>query len=299
MNYDISDLPVTRGALRVKKNLGKMCWFGVGGEVDFFFSPADIDDLQHFLKNKPQDLPVFIFGVGSNLLVRDGGFRGVAIRLGAGFNFVNQMANSQVHAGCSSLDLNVAMYCAHNGIGGLEFLSGIPGTLGGAIAMNAGAYGKEIKDVLISAKAITMAGDLLEIKNEDFCFHYRGHGLKGDNIFLECLLQGHEDDEKIIHEKILDIQDARAASQPIKSKTGGSTFTNPPGYKAWELIDKAGCRGLKIGGAKVSEMHCNFLINEGGATAKDLEDLIVEVQKRVLQTSGVELATEIKIIGSS
>lgn len=299
MSYSLEQLPQCRGAIRANKQLARMCWFGVGGAVDFFFSPADADDLQHFLQNKPADLPVMIFGVGSNVLVRDGGFRGVAIRLGAGFNYVEDIGQARVKVGCSTLDLNVAMFAANLAIGGLEFLSGIPGTIGGAVAMNAGAYGREIKDVLIEVTAYDLCGEKRIVNASDFGFIYRGHSIIEPLIFTEAVLQGHPDDHELIRERMLDIQDKRAATQPIKSKTGGSTFTNPPGHSAWKLIDEAGCRGLRIGGAMVSELHCNFLINTGDATANDLEQLVLEVQRRVFENSGVMLHPEIKIIGQA
>lgn len=289
-------LPKVEGDYREKANLGKICWFQVGGDADVLFKPKDTKDLANFLKNKPTDIPHTIIGVGSNLLIRDTGFKGVVIRLGREFNFIKH-ENYVVHVGAASLDVNVALYTETESISGLEFLAGIPGTIGGALAMNAGAYGAEIKDVLISATAVNEKGEIKEFTNSEIGYVYRGKSLGSEWIFTECKLKGMLGERSEIKEKIERIQNARATTQPIKSRTGGSTFKNPLGHKAWELIDKAGCRGLQIGGARVSDMHCNFFINTGEATASDLEKLIKEVQKRVLEDSGVALQPEIKIIG--
>lgn len=289
-------LPKVEGDYREKANLGKICWFQVGGDAEVLFKPKNTNDLANFLKNKPSDIPHTIIGVGSNLLIRDTGFKGVVIRLGREFNFIKH-ENHLVHVGAASLDVNVALYTENELIAGLEFLAGIPGTIGGALAMNAGAYGSEIKDVLVSATAVNEKGEIREFTNSEIGYVYRGKTLGSEWIFTECKLQGCKGEKAEIKEKIEKIQNARATTQPIKSRTGGSTFKNPEGHKAWELIDKAGCRGLQIGGARVSDMHCNFFINTGDATASDLEKLIKEVQKRVLENSGIALHPEIKIIG--
>jgi len=291
----LDKLPKVEGAYRENANLGKMCWFQVGGSADVLFKPKDAQDLAYFMANKPKDIPYFIFGVGSNVIIRDEGFRGVAIRLGRGFTNI-ECDGSVITAGAGALDLNVAHFSAQSSVAGLEFLSGIPGTIGGALAMNAGAYGTEIKDVLISAKAVTQAGEIIELPNADFGFQYRSNALDNSLIFTEATFQGLKGNQANIEEEIAKIQSARESTQPIRSRTGGSTFTNPDGHKAWQLIDEAGCRGLQIGGAQVSEKHCNFFINTGNATAQDLENLIKEVQSRVLKTSGVELKAEIRII---
>ncbi len=292
----INRLPAVQGDYRENANLGKMCWFQVGGAADVLFKPKDVSDLCTFLANKPDDVPYFVFGVGSNILIRDSGFRGVAIRLGREFTTISHSENI-VKAGAGALDVNVALYSATVGISGVEFLSGIPGTIGGALAMNAGAYGTEVKDVLISAKAVTAKGVLKEFSNKDFGFRYRGQNLDPSLIFVEASLKGNLGSAEAVKSKIEEIQNKRESTQPIRSKTGGSTFQNPEGHKAWQLIDAAGCRGLKIGGAQVSEMHCNFFINTGDATASDLENLIKEVKSRVLKNSGIELHEEIRFIG--
>ncbi len=292
----INRLPTVTGDYRENANLGKMCWFQVGGATDVLFKPKDVSDLCNFLANKPDDIPYFVFGVGSNILIRDSGFRGVAIRLGREFTTISHSENI-IKAGAGALDVNVALYSATVGVAGVEFLSGIPGTIGGALAMNAGAYGTEVKDILISAKAITQKGELKEFSNKDFGFRYRGQNLDPSLIFVEASLQGRTGTSEVVKNKIEEIQNRRESTQPIRSKTGGSTFQNPEGHKAWQLIDQAGCRGLKIGGAQVSEMHCNFFINTGDATASDLENLINEVKSRVLKNSGIELHEEIRFIG--
>lgn len=292
----LSKLPEAKGVYRENAELSKMCWFGVGGVADVFFKPYDTEDLAFFLKNKPKDIPHFILGVGSNVLIRDSGFKGVVIRLGREFNYV-KFGEEKVIAGGATLDLNVAVHSAENGYAGLEFLSGIPGTIGGAIQMNAGAYGTEVKDVLISAKAVDEEGNIIELQNHDFGFKYRSHSLKIPYIFTEATFKSSLGNASEIKINLDEIQQRRISTQPIRSKTGGSTFKNPEGMKAWELIDKAGCRGLEIGGAQVSEKHCNFFINTGHATAEDLEDLISEVKNRVFNNSGILLQEEIKIIG--
>lgn len=291
----LSRLPQVRGSYRENADLSKMCWFGVGGIADVFYKPHDTKDLSHFLKNKPKDIPHFVLGVGSNILISDSGFKGVVIRLGREFNYV-KFESDKVIVGAATLDLNVAIASADHGYAGLEFLSGIPGTIGGALQMNAGAYGSEIKDILISAQAVDEDGEIFTLNNEDFGFKYRGHNLSKSYIFTEATFKSELGNPEEIKAKLSQIQEKRASTQPIRSKTGGSTFKNPEGMKAWELIDKAGCRGLKIGGAQVSEKHCNFFINTGDATAQDLEDLIILVKKRVFETSGIMLHEEVKVI---
>lgn len=293
----LSKLPTVRGEYRENCNLGKFCWFKVGGDADVLYKPQDAEDLQAFFKGLPADVEYFVFGVGSNLLVRDIGYRGVAIRLGREFNYARVTDNGTVIAGAAMLDVNLADFCAEHAMAGLEFYAGIPGTIGGALAMNAGAYGSETKDVLISAKAVNRSGEMRVFKVNELGYTYRHKGISDDWVFIEAEFKASHGDMDEIKKNIQEIQTARSATQPIRTKTGGSTFKNPEGHKAWQLIDAAGCRGLKIGGAKVSEMHCNFFINDGGATASDLENLIKEVQKRVFENSGIRLETEIKIIG--
>ena len=258
--------------------------------------PADEADLADFLRGKPDDMPVTVIGVGSNLLVRDGGIRGVVIRLGRPFTDA-VIKDGDLHVGAGALDLNVAQVAQQAGIAGLEFLSGIPGTIGGALRMNAGAYGSEIKDVLISATAIDSKGIKHTVTPDEMGMSYRHCDLPEDWIFTSAILHGTAGDPDEIAKRMDEIQQARAGSQPIKSRTGGSTFANPVPDRAWEVIDAAGCRGLTIGGAQMSEQHCNFMINTGNATALDLEQLGDEVRKRVKEHSGVELRWEIRRIG--
>jgi UDP-N-acetylmuramate dehydrogenase len=292
----IDRLPKVRGKLREGAQLAKVTWFQVGGPADVMFRPADEADLSEFLKGKPADLPVTVIGVGSNLLVRDGGIRGVVIRLGRPFTDA-VVKDGDLHVGAGALDLNVAQTAQQAGIAGLEFLSGIPGTIGGALRMNAGAYGTEIKDVLVSATAIDGSGNIHTVTPNQMDMTYRHCGVPEDWIFTSAILRGTAGDPTEIAKRMDEIQQARAGSQPIKSRTGGSTFANPVPGRAWEVIDAAGCRGLTIGGAQMSEQHCNFMINTGDATALDLETLGDEVRKRVKEHSGVELRWEIRRIG--
>jgi UDP-N-acetylmuramate dehydrogenase len=244
------------------------------------------------------DVPVTVIGVGSNLLVRDGGIDGVVIRLGKGFTEIEKHGNN-IHAGAGALGFNVAMFAAHNDVAGLEFLSGIPGTIGGALAMNAGAYGGEVSSVLVSAEVIDEVGNIYTLPPEEIGYVYRGNTLPEGMIFTRGIFCGTSGKREEIEAAIADITAKRSTTQPIKSRTSGSTFKNPAGQKAWELIDKAGCRGLCVGGAQVSELHCNFFINTGDATAADIENLGEEVRRRVLENSGVQLEWEVQIIGKS
>jgi UDP-N-acetylmuramate dehydrogenase len=301
----IDRLPPVRGRLEANKRLSSITWFGVGGPAEVLFRPADRDDLLAFLEDKPAEVPVTVIGVGSNLLVRDGGLPGVVIRFGRALGAIEaaiEADGTELVCGAGALDVNVAKAAAQAGIGGLEFLRGVPGTLGGGLRMNAGAYGKEIKDVLIWAEAVDPQGRVRRLGLEDMGFTYRRCALTEDWIFLAARLAGQADDPAAIQARMREIQETRLGSQPIGSRTGGSTFKNPPpdesgGRKAWQLIDAAGCRGLKVGGAQVSELHCNFLINSGAATAADLEDLGEEVRRRVTAETGVRLEWEIRRIG--
>ncbi|MDF3047597.1 MAG: murB [Candidatus Midichloriaceae bacterium] len=293
----IARLPKVRGTIREDVNLAKFCWFQVGGTASALYKPQDTDDLQFFLKNLDPEIPFFVFGVGSNMLISDQGFPGVAIRLGREFNYAHKIGEDELVVGAATLDVNLAEFACGNSIAGLEFLSGIPGTIGGALAMNAGAYGSEIKDVLISAHAINKAGELRELSVADLGYFYRGNSLEGDWVFVDAKLKGKVGNKQEIEERIKQIQVERNATQPVRSKTGGSTFKNPEGHKAWQLIDGAGCRGLRIGDAQVSELHCNFFLNLGNATASDLLNLINEVKERVYKKSGIMLKEEIKIVG--
>ncbi len=292
----IDRLPPVRGRLSENAALAGITWFRVGGPAEVMFRPADRDDLQSFLQAKPADVPVTVVGVGSNLLVRDGGVPGVVLRLGRGFVEIEADGNDLL-CGAGALDLNVATYAKRVGLGGLEFLCGVPGTLGGALRMNAGAYGREIKDVVIWAEAMDPEGRIHRLDPPALGFSYRRCAVPRDWIFLGARLAGQPDERDAIARRMTAIQEARADSQPMRTRTGGSTFKNPTGAKAWQLIDQAGCRGLKRGGAMVSDKHCNFLINTGDATAADLEELGEEVRRRVQSSSGVELEWEIRRIG--
>ena len=293
----IDRLPAVRGRLSANAPLNGITWFRVGGPAEVMFRPADRDDLIAFLKAKPADVPVTVLGVASNVLIRDGGLPGVVLRLGRGFADIGA-EDGDILCGAAALDLNVATAAKIAGVAGLEFLSGVPGTIGGAVRMNAGAYGKEIKDVLVWAEAVDMAGTVHRLSNAELTFEYRRSALPADWICLGARLAGKAGDPAKIEARMKEIQEQRAGSQPIRTRTGGSTFKNPEGHKAWQLIDAAGCRGLTVGGAMVSEKHCNFLINTGEATAADLETLGEEVRRRVKENSGVELEWEIKRLGT-
>lgn len=289
-------LPPVRGRLRAGVALAPLTWFRVGGPAEILFRPADAGDLAGFLAGCPADIPVMPIGVASNLLVRDGGIAGIVIRLGGPFAEVC-IEGSRVIAGAGALDLNVAETAAAAGLAGLEFLSGIPGTIGGAVRMNAGAYGSEIVDVIEQATIVTRTGDIVTLDRTALGLRYRGSALPEDAIVVEAVLRGAEDNPAQVAQRMRNIQARRAESQPVRARTGGSTFANPPESKAWELIDRAGCRGLRLGGAQVSELHCNFLINTGEATGADLEALGEEVRRRVLAQSGVALRWEIMRVG--
>ena len=298
LEADFADeLPDLRGRLKANAPLADITWFRVGGPAELLFQPADEADLAYFLEAAPADLAVTIIGLGSNLLVRDGGIAGVVIRLGRGFSGISVEENSRIRAGAAVPDVKLARAAADAGIGGLAFYRGIPGAIGGALRMNGGAHGVETADVLIECRAVDRRGGLRELTNADMGFGYRHCGAPDDLIFTEALFQGEPGDRAAIHAEMEEIAEYREAAQPIKRRTGGSTFKNPPGHKAWQLIDAAGCRGLKVGGAAVSEKHCNFLINEGGASAADLETLGETVRARVKETSGVDLEWEIKRLG--
>jgi UDP-N-acetylmuramate dehydrogenase len=291
----IDRLPKPRGRLVADAPLGPQTWFRTGGPAEVLFRPADAEDLATFLNVLPADIAVSVLGVGSNLLVRDGGVKGVVIRLMRGFTAIT-VEGSEVVAGAGVPDLNVALTAREHALAGLEFLSGIPGTIGGAVSMNAGAYGGELAEVLISAEAVGRAGTLHRVSAAQLGFSYRHVSAPADWIFTSARLRARPGDPLAIARRIAEIDATRTESQP-RSRTGGSTFVNPPGHKAWELIDQAGCRGLRIGQAEVSEKHCNFLINRGAATASDIEALGEEVRRRVLENSGVQLDWEIRRIG--
>ena len=289
-------LPKLRGRLLANQSLAEITWFRVGGLAQALFMPADEEDLCYFLAQTPAEVPVTAIGLGSNLLVRDGGVPGVVIRLGRGFNEVAVEGNL-VRAGTAVPDVKVARAAADAALAGLSFYRGVPGAIGGALRMNAGAYGVETKDVLLEARAVDRKGKARVLKNADFGFTYRHSAAPADLIYTQATFRAEPGDPKLIAAEMDKITEARESTQPIKSRTGGSTFKNPPGKKAWQLIDAAGCRGLTIGAAQVSELHCNFLINLGRATAADIETLGETVRSRVKDHCGVELEWEIKRIG--
>ena len=292
-----SAMPELRGRLLANELLAPLTWFRVGGPAQILFTPADEDDLAYFLMRLPHDVPVYTVGVGSNLIVRDGGVAGVVIRLSPrGFGEIKADGDT-VRAGTAALDKRVAEAAAAANIGGLEFYFGIPGSIGGALRMNAGANGGETKDVLVEARGVTRNGEKVTFSNADMKFVYRNSGVDTSIIFTSALYRGRVTDPEAIRARMNDVQQHRETAQPIREKTGGSTFKNPPGHSSWKLIDAAGMRGFRVGGAQVSEMHCNFLINTGDATAHDIETLGETVRARVKDSSGIELQWEIKRIG--
>lgn len=293
----IHRLPKVRGGYRAEAELKGTNWFGVGGPADVLFKPVDVHDLADFMRGCPEDIPVTVIGVGSNLIIRDGGLEGVVIRLGRGFTSID-VEGDVVSAGAAALDVHVARVAADHGRSGLAFLSGIPGTIGGALAMNGGAYGREVKDVLIEAELCLRDGTVMRMKGDALHFTYRNSVFPKGAVFTRAWFATEAGDAAEIHAQMEAINRKRAETQPIRERTGGSTFKNPDGHKAWQLIDEAGCRGLRVGGAQMSELHCNFMLNTGEASAADLEALGEEVRSRVKAHAGIELAWEIKRIGA-
>jgi UDP-N-acetylmuramate dehydrogenase len=334
-NFLLDTLPATRGRLRANVPLAPQTWFRVGGVAEVLFRPADETDLAEFLQNCPADVPVQVIGASSNLIIRDGGVRGVVIKLGGEFGKIEVIETIPPHpnplppnsaraaalhgmgeresysspplaggvrgggivAGAAALDITVAQHAAEASLTGLEFLSGIPGTIGGALRMNAGAYGSEVRDILHSARTVDRQGNIHTVSAADLNLTYRHSGAPADWIFTSATFIAKSGNQTEIQTRMAEIKSKREETQPVRSRTGGSTFANPDGHKAWQLIDAAGCRGLKIGGAQVSELHCNFLLNTGDATAADLENLGEEVRRRVFEHSGIELRWEIQRIG--
>lgn len=289
-------LPQLRGALQSGVALADLTWFRVGGPAEALFLPADADDLAYFLARLPAEVPLTVIGLGSNLIVRDGGVPGVVIRLGRGFSEV-EVDGCRIVAGAAVPDVKVARAAADHAIAGFSFLRGIPGCIGGALRMNGGAYGGETRDVVVAVEAVTRQGEKITLSKADMGYSYRHSSVPDDLIFTRAVFEGRPGDAEAIAAEMAKITESREATQPIKSRTGGSTFKNPPGTSAWKLVDAAGCRGLTLGQAQVSELHANFLINLGGATAADIEGLGEEVRRRVKETSGVTLDWEIKRIG--
>ena len=296
-NDIVQHMPDLRGRLIANADLAPYSWLRVGGAAQLLFSPKDEDDLAYFLSHLPQNIPITPLGVGSNLIIRDGGIKGVVIRLTPAFAKIEHVEPLMIKAGAAALDKKVAQYAAEHSIGGLSFLAGIPGTIGGALRMNAGAHGKETKECFISATAIARDGQKLNLSHEDMAFQYRYSAPAKEVIFTAALFQGNSKPTEEVRKEIAHIDERRLATQPIRSRTAGSTFKNPLPDSAWKLIDKAGCRGLSYGGAQFSDMHCNFLLNNGDATAYDLEMLGEIVRKRVYEDSGILLEWEVKRIG--
>jgi len=290
-------MPKLRGRLLANESLAPLTWFRAGGPAQVLFTPADEGDLAYFLKHLPADLPLYVVGVGSNLIVRDGGMPGVVIRLSPRGFGETSVQGEIVSAGAAALDKRVAETAAAANISGLEFFFGIPGTIGGALRMNAGANGAETRDVLVEATGLSRDGSKLAFTNADMNFVYRNCGVDPSVIFTSARFRGKIAAPEAIRRRMNEVQSHRETAQPIREKTGGSTFKNPPGQSAWKLIDAAGCRGLRVGGAQVSEMHCNFLINTGEASGHDIETLGETVRARVKENSGIELHWEIKRIG--
>ena len=295
----IDRLPAVRGTLTADALLSHYTWFRVGGPAEVLFEPADLDDLAEFMAAKPAEVPVTVIGVGSNLLVRDGGVKGVVVRLGRTLAKIERAGRDDLRVGAGAIDPSVAAFARDAGLAGLEFLTGVPGTIGGALRMNAGAYGGDMGQITVSATLLDARGETRHLTAGEIGFSYRHTEVPEDWTFVECLLRGKPGETAEIAARMAGIRAAREESQPLRTRTGGSTFANPPDGHAWKLIDEAGCRGLKIGGAQVSEKHCNFLLNLGDATAADIETLGEEVRARVKAKSGVELRWEIRRIGEA
>ncbi|MEM6603330.1 MAG: UDP-N-acetylmuramate dehydrogenase [Pseudomonadota bacterium] len=284
------------GHIDFDADIAPYTWFRVGGKADILFRPSDPDDLSNFLTQLPSNMPVHILGMGSNIIIRDGGIRGAVIRLGRGFGKIERQGETEVRVGAAVPDINLAKFLAKEGLMGGAFLRGIPGSIGGAIFMNAGSYGTEIKDIFVSAEAVSRAGEKLHFSYDDMGFKYR-YTVPRDLIYTHATLKFREGSTEEILQEMEAITSKRNDTQPVKSRTGGSSFKNPEGYKAWELIDQAGCRGLKIGGAEMSELHCNFMLNSDNASAYDIELLGETVRERVFAATGILLEWEIKRIG--
>lgn len=289
-------LPPSRGQIEHDASFASFIWFRCGGNAEHLFRPADVEDLARFMKELPQHVPLFPVGVGSNLIVRDGGVPGVTIRLPKSFARV-EVEGDCIRAGAGAMGITVANLACRASLAGMEFLRGIPGTIGGAVRMNAGAYGRDVSDLLVEATVVTRSGEVEVWPAARFSYSYRHADLPPDHVVVEALLRGIPGDQDQITAEMDRIVHEREASQPLRSRTGGSTFKNPEGRRAWELVDAAGCRGLRIGGAQVSEKHTNFLINTGDATATDIERLGEEVRRRVKAHSGVTLEWEIQRVG--
>jgi UDP-N-acetylmuramate dehydrogenase len=290
---DKSKLPNVKGEYRFNAKINN--WFDLKGKAEILFRPKNIEDLIYFLKNISSEFNIQIIGAGSNVIIADEGIKDILIKLPASFSLIKHEEDF-IDIGAASLCVNVAQYCKNFGLGGLEFLSGIPGSIGGAIAMNAGCYGADVSQNLISATAVDYKGNIHEIKNQDFGFFYRGNKLATKYIFTAGRFKINNSTTQEVANKIFELQKSREISQPIRAKTGGSTFKNPPNNKAWELIDAIGFRGKSIGDAQISQKHCNFLINNGNASAQDLVTLGEQARKEVLEKFNINLEWEVKVL---
>ncbi|WP_306142969.1 UDP-N-acetylmuramate dehydrogenase [Roseibium sp. MMSF_3412] len=287
-----------RGKLTTNQPMSAVTWFRTGGPAQLMFQPADEDDLAAFLTRLPKEVPILPVGLGSNLLIRDGGLEGVVIRLSArGFGSIDQISETRLKAGAAVPDKRLSEAAAKAGLGGFAFYTGIPGGLGGALRMNAGAHGTETRDRMVELTAIDRDGNRHVLSNAEMGYAYRHSSASRDLVFTSAVFEGVPQDEMAVRQEMADVVDHREKAQPIREKTGGSTFKNPPGTSAWKEVDAAGCRGLRVGGAQMSEMHCNFMINTGSATGHDLELLGETVRSRVLKHSGIRLEWEIKRLG--
>lgn len=284
------------GRIQENADIAPFTWFRVGGKADLIFRPKDAQDLSLFLSQLPKEYRVMPIGAGSNIIIRDGGLRGAVLRLGKGFGDMKRLDDHHVEIGAAVPDMNAAKFMAEEGLSGGAFLRGVPGTIGGALKMNAGAYGSEIKDIFVSAKAVTRTGEHITLSYDEMEFRYRGTAPQ-DIFYISAIFKLEKGDKDIILKEMQEITEKRGSTQPVKSRTGGSTFKNPEGYKAWQLIDAAGCRGLQIGGAQISDLHCNFMINKEDATAYDIELLGETVREKVYHNSGIFLEWEVKRLG--
>ena len=291
------NLPKVRGKYKFDYNIAHLTWFKVGGNADILFKPEDSEDLAYFLKEKDSNLEVMVLGAGSNIIIRDGGVQGVVVKLGRSFTRIEELSDGNLAVGTGCLNYNLAKFAATKSIQGFEFLVGIPGTIGGGVAMNAGAYGSEFKNLVISVETIDKDGNYKNFSCEEMGFSYRKNALPKGLIFTKVIFKNKAGNSDQIQSKMDEINQKRSETQPITEKTGGSTFANPDGHKAWELIDDAELRGYAIGGASMSQKHCNFMINDGTASASNMEDLGEFVRKRVKEVSGIELNWEIKRVG--
>ena len=295
----LQQLPDVRGEYRENYPLAPITWLKVGGNAEVFFKPRDLDDLIAFLKSAPKTIELTVLGACSNVLIRDRGVDGVVIKLGREFAGIELLPENKIKIGAAMLNYNTAQFCLKNSIEGFEFLIGIPGTAGGGVAMNAGAYTREFKDIVFEIEAVNRAGEVVNVSNDQIGFGYRKNSLPSDLIIVSVTCKYNVGDQAMIQSRMDQIVSARMATQPIKEKTCGSTFANPPGHKAWQLIEAVGMKGYILGDAQVSDLHANFMINRGAATAKDIEDLGELIRQKVRDLKGIELTWEVKKIGKN